>query len=181
MDEHDSDRRGSPLLVVLMVIGALVSLGAVAFAVVLLARPAGGMQVEGAAVGATVSDSAALYMTLRNDSDQPDELIRVDCACAASTVLHRGGIGADGTVDMSDAARVDILAGAAVEFGPGGDHVMLEGLTEPLVEGESVELDLVFSSGPQRVEVPVVSLASLAERAAAQLGSADVSDSLDGP
>lgn len=173
MDEPDSNHRGGAVLVIVMVAGALVSLAAAAFAVVLLARPAGGMQIEDAAVGATVADSAALYMTLRNDNDQPDELIRVDCTCAGSATLHRGGIGTDGTVDMSDAASVAIAADDSVEFGPGGDHVMLEGLEEPLVEGESVEFHLVFASGTQRVAVPVVSLASLAERAAAQLGSAD--------
>lgn len=173
MDEPDSDRRGSPLLVVLMIIGAVVSLAAIVFAIVLLAGQAEGVQVEDAAVGATVSESAALYMTLRNNGDGADELLRVDCTCAGTAALHQGGIGADGSVDMSDATSVVLDAHDTVVFGPGGDHVMLEGIEEPLVEGDSVEVDLVFTSGTVRTEVPVVSLASLAERAAAQLGSTD--------
>lgn len=174
MDERDPARRGSGALVLFMVVGALVSIAAVVFAVVLLARPAGGLTVKDAAVGATVSDSAALYMTLRNDSDDSDELVRVECTCAASTSLHRGGIGEDGTVDMSDATEVELAAHSSVNFGPGGDHVMLEGLDAPLEEGQSVDLDLEFAdAGVRRVQVPVVSLASLAERAADQLGAGD--------
>ncbi len=174
MDDSGTNRPGGAVLVIVMVVGALVSLAAVVFAVVLLARPADGMQIDDAAVGATVSDSAALYMTLRNDTDSALELVRVSCPCAESVSLHAGGIGEDGSIDMTGIADVSVGAHQVLEFGPGGDHVMLEGLTGPLTEGQSVELELDFADGETRVvQVPVVSLASLAERAADQLVSDD--------
>jgi len=39
-------------------------------------------------------------------------------------------------------------AGAAVALEPGGNHLMLLGVTEPLVAGDTVELTLTFESSP---------------------------------
>jgi len=50
-------------------------------------------------------------------------------------------------------------------MGPGGSHVMLEGLTAEVVEGQTVSVVLRFrKAAPITVEVPVVSYDALAAR-----------------
>lgn len=174
MSDLGPDRRGGFALVVAVVVGGLASIAALAFAVMLLTRPTAGVQIQDPAVGATISDTAALYFTVRNATDQPDLLERVGCACAQSAVLHRGEITDDGAVDMSSAMAIEIQPGESVDFGPGGNHVMLEGLTSELKEGDSVSVEVTFAiAGTQHVSVPVVSLTALADRAADQLASDD--------
>ena len=43
-----------------------------------------------------------------------------------------------------------IPAGSTVQLEPGGTHVMLTGLREPLVEGKTIELTLRFKTSPQQ-------------------------------
>ena len=51
---------------------------------------------------------------------------------------------------------VVIPAGSSHVFAPGGDHVMLMGLTEPLDAGATLGLTLSFErAGEIRIEVPV--------------------------
>jgi copper(I)-binding protein len=40
-----------------------------------------------------------------------------------------------------------IAAGATVHFGPGGLHIMLEGLTRALTPGEDVPFELLLDGG----------------------------------
>ena len=56
---------------------------------------------------------------------------------------------------------VEIAPGRRVQFRPGGDHVMLTGLREPLKAGTSTELRLRFDrSGERRVELRILDAAS---------------------
>lgn len=52
---------------------------------------------------------------------------------------HDGGM-----MKMSAVARLPLPAGKAVELSPGGYHVMLMGLAQPLKEGDSVPITLTF-------------------------------------
>jgi copper(I)-binding protein len=57
---------------------------------------------------------------------------------------------------MQEVDRVDLPAGTAVALQPGGYHIMLLGLAEPLTLGETIEVTLQFeNAGEQTVEVPV--------------------------
>jgi copper(I)-binding protein len=57
---------------------------------------------------------------------------------------------------MREVAVLHVDAGQTLEFQPNGMHVMLTGLKEPLVEGKSFELDLLFEvAGPRKVKVAV--------------------------
>ena len=59
---------------------------------------------------------------------------------------------------MRPAGPIEIPPGAATGLEPGGIHVMLMGLTGPLVEGESFSLTLTFErAGPVEVTVPILS------------------------
>jgi copper(I)-binding protein len=56
---------------------------------------------------------------------------------------------------MRPLTAIDIPAGQTVTLSPGGTHIMLLGLTQPLREGQSFPLTLSFDHAGQR-EVTVV-------------------------
>lgn len=101
--------------------------------------------------------NGVVYLTV--SSDVRDALIGVDVppAVAAHTEIHRsdatGGNGhqhgavGGGTVTMEQVTEIVIDAGATVEFRPGGNHIMLVDLPEPLQSGDTFPATLRFSSG----------------------------------
>ena len=60
-----------------------------------------------------------------------------------------------GVMRMRPLTAIDIPAGQTVTLSPGGTHIMLLGLTQPLREGQSFPLTLSFDHAGQR-EVTVV-------------------------
>ena len=59
-------------------------------------------------------------------------------------------------MSMAPQDALEIGPGARVRLEPGGAHLMLIGLTGPLVEGETLDFELRFSEGPVLdVELPV--------------------------
>jgi copper(I)-binding protein len=61
-----------------------------------------------------------------------------------------------GEMGMKEVDSVDLPAGKAVAFEPGGYHVMLIDLAEPLAKGDEFTLTLTFEkAGEQKVTVPV--------------------------
>jgi copper(I)-binding protein len=65
-----------------------------------------------------------------------------------------GHDGADGTMVMRAVERIELPAGEPVELRPGGLHIMLLDLSEPLVAGDSFTLTLTLASG-EEVDVDV--------------------------
>ena len=60
------------------------------------------------------------------------------------------------TMTMRQVSAVELPAGEAVVFGPGGLHLMLLGLATPLASGSSFELTLTFATAaPKTVTVDV--------------------------
>jgi copper(I)-binding protein len=57
---------------------------------------------------------------------------------------------------MRPVAGLDIPAGQSVDLKPGGEHIMLIGLHQPLREGQSFTLTLNFEkAGPRTVSVAI--------------------------
>ena len=71
----------------------------------------------------------------------------VDPAVAADAMAHET-VSSDGQLSMDDTAGVALPGGEDVAFEPGGLHVMLEDLAEPLVAGEELALTLAFEHAP---------------------------------
>ena len=122
--------------------------------------PTGGIEVSDAWVRATTgSDDASMtgaFMEISNDGDAAVRLVGATSPAARMVEVH--------TMVMKDGAMVmqelvdglEIEAGSHAHLRPGGDHVMLMGLTDPLPAGEEVSLTLEFSDGTERdVTVPV--------------------------
>lgn len=101
-----------------------------------------------------VSVNGAAYMALMNSGIVPDTLMSVSTPAAQKAELH-DHIMEDGLMKMRPAGAVEIAPGDAVMLQPGGLHVMLMGLTEPLVEGKSFPLTLIFERAGN-IEVKVM-------------------------
>lgn len=111
----------------------------------------GGLEIEDAwaRTSASMQDAGAVYMTIQGGSDD-DALIgaSVGSTVAARAELHESAMteGEDGSemMMMTSVVSVDVPAGDAVVFEPGGYHVMLFELTEPLVSGDEFTITLKF-------------------------------------
>ena len=102
--------------------------------------------------GATV---AAVYLQIDNTSGRADRLLALSSPVATSSEVHRTSV-EDGIARMREIFTLHVAAGEVVEFAPGGLHIMLSGLSKPLVAGQSFALKLVFElAGVQPVTVIV--------------------------
>lgn len=125
----------------------------------IVARPAqaGELTVTGAWARTTAPGAVmgAIYLTIDNGSTKSDRLLKLGTAVAGSAQVHRTEV-LDGIVRMREVAVLHVGAGERIEFKPGGHHVMLTGLSKPLVEGQVFDLELVFElAGPRKIKVVV--------------------------
>src|SRR3546814_14695769 len=83
-------------------------------------------------------------------------LVAVETPVAGRAETHRTVRDGD-VMRMEPAEIVEVPAGAQVEFAPGGLHIMLMDLTQPLNKGASFPLTLPFDSGEAlQLNVPVL-------------------------
>ena len=103
------------------------------------------------AVSAAGSPSGAAFMVIHNEGDTADRLIDVRSDVAERTELHthlmENGIAKMRRVE----GGFEIPAGSAHELARGGDHVMLMQLMNPLNEGDTFPLTLVFEQAGEMV------------------------------
>ncbi|MFO1186392.1 MAG: copper chaperone PCu(A)C [Alphaproteobacteria bacterium] len=106
---------------------------------------AGDISVSGAWARATIgaADTGAAYVTISNRGSADDALIGASSSASAAVELHEMNM-SDGVMRMRATSRAAIPAGATVSFSPGGSHLMLIGLKEPLKAGGRVSLTLAF-------------------------------------
>jgi len=112
-----------------------------------------GVDVDGVWSPATpaAADVGAVYLTVRSGSD--DRLVGVSVApdVAGRAMIHRT-IDEDGMVSMEPVAALELPAGEDVTLEPGATHIMLDGLSVPLIAGETVAVTLRFAeAGPRTV------------------------------
>jgi copper(I)-binding protein len=103
------------------------------------------------------SSVGSVYLTLRNVGRRADRLIGVQTPRAASAGIHET-VRRNGMVEMNAVSELALPPGSTVEVKPGGLHIMLMGLTGPLVPGAEFPLTLMFA-GAGRVVVTVRVLA----------------------
>lgn len=105
------------------------------------------------AAGANANGGA--FLVMRNGGAQPDRLVSASAAVARRVELHT--MIRDGDVmRMRAVEAIPVPAGQSVELRPGGLHVMLIGLNEPLAQGSQVPLVLRFErAGEVRVMLSI--------------------------
>ena len=107
---------------------------------------------------AAVPNSAG-YMTIKNGGDVPDRLVKAASDVAAKAELHTMAMAGD-VAKMRPVDGVDVPAHGKADLAPGGFHVMLIGLKQPLKEGTTFPLTLTFEkAGEVAVEVAVEDIA----------------------
>lgn len=90
--------------------------------------------------------TSAFYMTIVNQTVQPDVLHTVTIENCEAVEIHRTTMDEEGVMRMAPVpeGRLSIPAGEEVVLAPGGLHVMCIGFEEPLVAGERLPLTLHF-------------------------------------
>jgi copper(I)-binding protein len=136
-------------------------------------EPAGpAIEVDGvwARTSPAVATAGAVYFTVTNLGDVDDALVgaSVDPSVAAMVELHETAAADDamgesagedttttmagtGMMEMRPVDRIDVPAGETVALEPGGYHVMLLDLAEPLVVGNTIDVTLSFEQFGEQV------------------------------
>jgi copper(I)-binding protein len=111
--------------------------------------------------------TGAVYLTLMNHGSSADRLLGATTAAADKVEFHNA-TEENGVARMRQMRSVDVAPGASVAFSPGGMHIMLVGLKQPLKEGQAIALTLNFEkAGKEDVTVPVGKIGAM------QYGDAD--------
>jgi len=97
--------------------------------------------------GASVS---AAYMHIK--SAKPMKLVKAESSVAGMTEIHQMSM-KDGVMNMSAVDAVDIPAGKLIDLKPGGLHVMLMQLKQPIKKGDEVPLKLTFEDAAKKTIV----------------------------
>lgn len=117
----------------------------------------GDIQIDRPWARATVAGipNGAAYFGLKNSGSDPDFLVSASSPVADRAELHTH-IKEGEVSKMRQVHDVEVPANGEVAFQPGGLHVMLLGLTQPLEQDSSFPLTLVFEkAGAVTVEVDV--------------------------
>ena len=124
--------------------------------VALMALPAlAQTTVQDAWVRGTVAEQTATGAFFKLRSVQGGKLLSVSSPAAAVVEIH--AMKMDGsTMQMRAVNSLDLPANQAVEFKPGGYHVMLMDLKAPLATGQSVDLTLVVETKDGQRETVLV-------------------------
>lgn len=113
--------------------------------------------VSGAYARESSGDEAAVYLTV-SDFGAADRLLRATSVIAADVQIHENRV-EGATASMQPLDGLDIPAGGNVELKPGGLHIMLLGIREPLEPGDTVPITLEFEvAGKLALEIPVRAL-----------------------
>ncbi|KUM27951.1 hypothetical protein AU467_35180 [Mesorhizobium loti] len=83
------------------------------------------------------------YVTIINNGSSDDRLLGVSSPAAERIQFH-SETNDNGIAKMVQLQTIDVPAGGSFTFKPGGTHMMMTGLKQPLREGESVQLLLRF-------------------------------------
>ena len=113
-------------------------------------------------VRGTVAQQKGTGMFARITSAQPARIVSASSPAAGVVEIHEMTMQGD-VMRMRAIPGLDLPAGKTVELKPGGLHIMLIDLKQPLEPGKTVPVTLVVESGGKResleVKVPVRTLA----------------------
>ncbi|HEX9464625.1 MAG TPA: copper chaperone PCu(A)C [Alphaproteobacteria bacterium] len=121
------------------------------------AQSRSGIEIDTAWARATPGSSkdSAAYLRIRNTGTTPDRLLTISTPLAGTAELHETKV-ENGVMKMRPVEALAVAPGETVELKPGGEHIMLTGLKQPLKPGDSFPLTLKFeSAGDVAVTVKV--------------------------
>ena len=103
------------------------------------------------------SPNGAVYLTLTNHGAHPDKLLSASADVAERVEVH-SHILEDGMMKMRRVESVILPPHEDVLFAPGGQHIMLMGLKQPLAAGDRFGLLLEFDQAEQTLVEVVVQM-----------------------
>ena len=104
-----------------------------------------------------MAHAGAVYMTLSNDGREDDALLGASTDVCETVELHESIMEND-VMKMQpvEGGRIVIPAGDSVQLKPGGLHVMLIGMKQEMIPGDTFSLELDFEqSGTMELEVEI--------------------------
>jgi len=104
-------------------------------------------------VNATDEDRSIVSATVADDVAGVVELHETVAAEDTDSDMDDGDAGMDGmgAMRMREVASIDAAAGETVSLEPGGLHIMLLDVAEPLEAGATFELTLTFDDGSEQI------------------------------
>jgi copper(I)-binding protein len=91
---------------------------------------------------AAIGQMGVIYLTVK-DTGVPDQLIGVKTPLADDASLHESTM-VGNVMEMRPVQAAPVAPGQPLVLGPGGYHIMLMGLKQPLKEGDTVPVTLLF-------------------------------------
>ncbi|MDX5977723.1 copper chaperone PCu(A)C [Halomonas sp. XH26] len=92
------------------------------------------------------SPATAAFMQLYNQSDAPVRLIKAQNSITDYTELHDHVV-INEVMQMRQVDAIEVPARGEVQLAPGGLHLMLIGLDQPVKEGDTLTFNLIFDNG----------------------------------
>lgn len=123
------------------------------------AEEGGGIRVDQAWARASILGSrpGVAYLTIRNEGSSADRLLGATSPAAGSVMIHVSEMSGD-VMKMHGVPDLEIAPGEQVVLKPGGTHLMLMELREPLRKGERLPLSLDFEhAGTVAVSASILS------------------------
>lgn len=89
------------------------------------------------------SSMSAVYFQIANLTSIPDEILKVSSTAASSVSIHQTKI-QNGMAMMAPVTHLTLAPAQKLQFEPGGYHLMLEELKQPLIKGQTISLTFYF-------------------------------------
>jgi hypothetical protein len=105
-----------------------------------------------------MAGAGAAYMVIKNTGNEADRLVAGETPAAEVVELHESFMDENDVMKMRpvEGGFIEVPAGGEAELRPGGLHIMLIRLAEPLENGQTIPLTLSFEkSGEIEIEVVV--------------------------
>jgi len=118
---------------------------------------ASSIEIDDAYVRATPPGlpNSAAFLTVKNTTSSDIDIIKASSDIAQNVELHTHDM-KDGIMKMYQVPKITVPKNAEVTLKPGGYHVMLIGLNNPLKVGENVALTLELSNGETKtINAPI--------------------------
>ncbi len=105
--------------------------------------------------------ASAVFLTMKNESDQPEALVRATAPGFKEVQLHRS-IEENGMHKMIEQKEIIVPAHGETVMAPGGYHIMLIEPTEAIKAGMTIPVTLYFADGSKEtLTVPVKKRSSM--------------------
>jgi copper(I)-binding protein len=137
--------------------GLVLALGAEVWAGEAGMAKVGDIMIEGGWARASIgkAPNSAAYMTVMTQGDAPDQLIGAATPIADAADLHTHIMDGD-VAKMRPVEAIEVTPDQPAVLEPGGFHIMLMGLKQPLHEGDAFPLTLTFkNAGEVTLDVPI--------------------------